>query len=158
MLKLWPALAAGLLMACAKEGPDRSEASPDEGASKQLNELISYLETPEYREVRRLQGRYSSGFEASLTELCETDPIPCDLHRNIDGAPQECWTEFTESASGIVPRRDGSFWIEFDGQIAMHPGSFGHLGQYTCQIRIVRIHRLYSAEANNTGLGPNLVR
>jgi hypothetical protein len=59
MSKLWSALATGLLVACAGERSDRSEAIPDDGASNQLNELISYLETPQYGDVRRLHGRYS---------------------------------------------------------------------------------------------------
>jgi hypothetical protein len=123
--------------------------------------LLNYLETPQYRGPRRLRGAVTLDFEVSLIEICDNEAGPCRPHRNIDGSEQACWLEFAPSARRDLPARpaDGLYLAEITGRLAVQPGMFGHLSQYTCQVEAVRIHDLRERDhLSHEPAGPILVR
>ena len=94
--------------------------------------------SPQYGDVRRLSGQYSSSVEGSALNLCDDRDV-CYLQRNVDGSEQTCWTVFANESDTLLRQNDeeyAKFWVEGNGRIAVLPGSFGHLGQYTCQVEI----------------------
>lgn len=106
---------------------------------------LEHYSAPQYGEERRVFGKYLSAFEASTINLCD-DLSNCPMRLNVDGSLQTCWVEFAPSAS--VPKRvfddegSGSYWLSGTGRIAVLPGSFGHLGGYTCQVEMTKIDKL----------------
>ncbi|MBA4767584.1 MAG: hypothetical protein H2049_08105 [Porphyrobacter sp.] len=106
---------------------------------------LEHYSTPQYGEERSVSGKYFSAFEASTINLCD-DRSNCPMRLNVDGSLQTCWVEFAPSAS--VPTRvfddkgSGSYWLSGTGRIAVLPGSFGHLGGYTCQVEMTKIDKL----------------
>ena len=135
------ALIAGLMLASCEPVPGGGAEileidSPDEAA-------VHFMK-PVYGEVQPISGEYSSFIETSAISLCN-DVNNCQPPRNIDGSIQSCWVEFADASNPDKFYADvgtGSYWVEGRGRIAVLPGSFGHLGQYTCQIEMSRIDRV----------------
>jgi hypothetical protein len=151
--------ALALAMAAAACGPVQTNET--ETADRGQSELLNYLQTPQYRGPRRLRGAITLGFEASLIELCDNEAGPCRPHRNVDGLEQACWLEFAPSARRDLPARpaDGLYLAEITGRLAVQPGMFGHLNQYSCQVEAVHVHNLRERDhLSHEPAGPNLVR
>lgn len=131
-----------LLTSCSGEAGQTAGAA----SSKQDEELRRYLETPQYGGTRPLSGKAMFGRETSIIGLCDKGRADCELPRNVDGSEQPCWLEFTERASADRRRltranypEDGEYWIEGEGRVAVQPGGFGHLSEYTCQVELVSV-------------------
>lgn len=109
----------------------------------QDEELRRYLDTPQYGLEHALAGKMMFGQEMSIIGLCDRKRAACELPRNVDGSEQPCWLTFTERGSTHLKRmsrtdyvEDGEYWIEGIGRIAVHPGGFGHMSGYTCQVEL----------------------
>ncbi|MEL6709413.1 MAG: hypothetical protein AAFP79_14140 [Pseudomonadota bacterium] len=104
---------------------------------------IAHFLEPQYGPVQSISGVYSASFETSAINLCDKEEA-CPLRRNVDGSQQLCWVDFQPEAKGtylLKNLEDGFYWLKAKGRIAVRPGSFGHLGGYTCQIEITEIDR-----------------
>lgn len=152
---------AALALATVAAACGPVQTNETQTADRGRGELLNYLETPQYGGPRRLRGAVTLGFEASLIEICDNEAGPCRPHRNIDGLDQPCWLEVAPSARRDLPPRlaDGLYLAEITARIAVQPGMFGHLNQYTCQVEAVRIHDLRERDhLSHEPAGPNLVR
>lgn len=137
------------------------EPIPGSGSQKiefsSPDEAFEHFFEPQYGEDQFISGEFSWYFETSAIELCDNrnDCIP---HRNVDGTVQSCWVDFVKDAGKdrrLAEAKDGSFWLEGRGRVAVLPGSFGHLGEYTCQIEMSRIDRLESKRGLYEPLPPS---
>jgi hypothetical protein len=151
------ATATSLVVGCMPAQTTEAATSPSD------EEVRNFLRTPQYGAPRSIRGRLRLSFETSSLRICDGgDARTCETHRNVDGTDQACWTNFARSAEQDLSGRlsDGSYWIEFTGRVAVQPGLFGHLNQYTCQVEVLRIQRLQASEidldARGYRFGPNL--
>ena len=130
----------------AKPEQKSAGTGTEQGSAAQYRKFLEYLETPQYGATRDLKGVVLIRFETNAIALCDTGRSRCTMPTNVDGSSQPCWLERKEGVALSLPVPDGEstdaqFWIEGSGRIAVHPGNFGHLGSYTCQVELTRLDR-----------------
>lgn len=122
-----------------------------------LDAILDYYNNPQYGDQLEISGEFYSFFETSAINLCE-DRNKCWMRRNVDGSVQTCWVEFADTpeiARALDDLEDGSYWIDGIGKIAVFPGSFGHMGGYTCQVEISELKE-FTKEEDDEPLDPTL--
>lgn len=142
-------LLTAILSSCSDQ--DKSETA-EAGPSTSIDPWEQYLATPQYGDLVGINGRVSVGREASEINICVDGKEKCDGPFNVDGSPQPCWLEFEPSAEQDIKNfgvpgtlEDGNYWLKGQGRIAVHPGLFGHLNSYTCQVELQRVTKISRA-------------
>ena len=147
-----PMVALAFLGACVDETPEHPEELTEEFLSKNPDYLYEnpdrygeYFLLPKYGEPTEIKGQYWAHWERSSINLC-SERRGCRVPRNVDGSEQSCWTVFVGEAATAMSAelKEGEYWIEGTGRIAVLPGSFGHLNQYTCQVEISEVETLFT--------------
>lgn len=133
-------LALTALSACSQSNEIANEPYT---AEAQLAAEKKFWRSPRYGEIKAVRGEVFQGFETSAIRLCEVDRESCVPPRNADGSEQWCWLTSYVPKDAPLDRpvgpdftEGGEYWFEGDVRIAVRPGSFGHLGEYTCQVQI----------------------
>lgn len=132
-----------LIAGSACSGDVRSN-SAEEARLQGHEELIRYLSTPQYGPQRPVSGFLHVAPETFSLGLCDDDSDSCRVHKNVDGSEQSCWANLTEAGSASLEKLhphlgEGRYWIEGEARIAVRPGQFGHLGEYTCQVELIHV-------------------
>lgn len=129
-------------MGCSSEPIANAQQSGD----NRFDQLVRYLETPQYGPVVKIAGKTLFHLETSAIGLCKVERAKCTIPTNVDGSDQPCWLDFSDKVSKFLADRkisfgvgEGDYWIEGQGRIAVQPGHFGHLGEYTCQVEVTHI-------------------
>lgn len=147
------------LASCSKAPCQRNEALEQE--VKELREMRDSARTPAYTNAILMAGIATFGPEQSDIAICDplsssgsysfapADRNSCRMPTNVDGSYQPCWLELTPNGSADLKRLtksgrldEGSYWVRGKGRLALEPGSFGHLGRYSCQVEIDQLQTL----------------
>jgi hypothetical protein len=100
-----------------------------------------------------LRGYYFAGFERSLFRPCHLPDvvfwtIPHATAPNALEPARELIRQKPDAYTGLTP--EATVYVELDAELDAAgenggPKGYGHLGQYTRQMRVLRIHRVLEA-------------
>jgi len=132
-----------LLFYCALSACDRT---PDvDRVEPVVSDQSEILGGPLYRKETHISGLFRFDFEISSLVLCPQIE-KCNFQTE-SAYGTGCWLDFNERASADLDEitgkkhfdSGGAYWIEGKGQITAHPGHFGHMGNYECEVMMTTV-------------------
>lgn len=104
---------------------------------------------PRYGESIQIAAPFRFQVEESSVEFCAS-PVT-ENAPTCSGQSIRCWLVFDDKANddldALTEKSDfeteGLYWLEGSGKKAQSDDGYGHLGQYSCQVKMTRVDRFY---------------
>lgn len=104
---------------------------------------------PRHGQSIQIAAPFRFQFEDSTVEFCAS-PVTEDAP-TCSGQSIRCWLVFDDKANDDLDaltgktdfETEGLYWMEGSGKKAQSDNGYGHLGQYSCQVKMTRVDRFY---------------